>query len=109
MNEEKIVRAKKMTAAAIDTNVLNELFDNQKRLDDAFDSMFDDSAFLSSLSDDLSSSVLPKNNSNDTYSNNDWLVNTEDEPKSKSLAAIILPLVIEVAAIYYLASYFSNL
>jgi hypothetical protein len=35
-----------MNTIAIDSNALNNLFDNQKKLDDLFDSIFDDNSFF---------------------------------------------------------------
>ena len=46
-----------MSTVAVDMDVLNELFDNQKKLDDVLNSLFDEDPFLSS----------PKSSSNNAY------------------------------------------
>jgi hypothetical protein len=47
-----------MYAATIDRHALNGLFDNQKKLDDLFDSIFDDdNYFISSTSSSQSESL----------------------------------------------------
>ncbi len=83
-----------MTTAAIDVDLLNELFDNQKKLDDVFNSMFDDDFFLDEKP--------PK--SNQQQINKSLLLNTANDSLIKEphgIAHVIIPVVIEVAVISY--------
>jgi len=96
-----------MSAAAIDTNVLNSLFDNQKRLDDVFDSIFDDDNYfiISSVCSTLSE------NHCSTY-NPDRSHTPKPNPVRDSLLTIkeqcpyffMLPIVLEIAAIYFVVT-----
>lgn len=91
-----------MSAAAIDTTVLNSLFDNQKRLDDMFDSVFDDNNYLiNSVCSTLSEHHCSSYNAERSHT-------PKPSPVSDSLLTIkeqypyffILPIVLEIAAIY---------
>jgi len=82
-----------MTAAAIDVNILNDLFDNQKKLDDVFDSLFDDDSFITL---DESTAII------ESYTSFDDIV----PQKSRSLTNIIIPVALEIAIIYYGVLYF---
>ncbi|OAI14067.1 hypothetical protein A1359_01285 [Methylomonas lenta] len=93
-----------MYTAAIDGNVLNGLFDNQKKLDDLFDSIFDDdNYFISSAS---SSSPTEKRYSAERqYSPSSSRV-TEAlwEMKNRSPYFFMLPITLEVAVIYFVVA-----
>lgn len=93
-----------MYTAAIDGNVLNGLFDNQKKLDDLFDSIFDDdNYFISSASS--SSSAEKCYSAERQYSPSSSRV-TESllEMKSRSPYFFMLPIVLEVAVIYFVVA-----
>ncbi len=94
-----------MTAAAIDLDVLNELFDNQKKLDDVFGSLFDDDSFLNVSSyDEVTPRSSEQKSNQATYATD----NTMDEfiPESRSILSLVTPVIIEIAAIYYGIMYF---
>ena len=89
-----------MNTAAIDTNTLNSLFDNQKKLDAIFDSIFDDNNYFI----DISSSQVGSRNSTFALENRN---SDGDGDAKKSLLAIqhnplfyALPIVLELAVIY---------
>ncbi len=94
-----------MTTAAIDIDTLNNLFDNQKKLDDIFNSMFDndDTLIDSSVSHkaqtvELNAQVYDEitlNFDNDLY-----------EPQKRNIVYLIFPVVLEIAALYYGIAYF---
>lgn len=97
-----------MSAAAIDRNVLNGLFENQKKLDDLFDSIFDDgNYFISSESSSQSES---------SYAASSSLRSMTPKPNRvrESLVTIkercpyffLLPVVLEIAAIYVVVANF---
>jgi len=99
------------TAAAIDLDMLNELFENQKRLDDMFSSIFDDEdPFLTST----------KSNSQETTedryqkirSKENLLLNANTKggfftQKNRYITHFIMPLLIEIIIIYYSIMYFN--
>ncbi len=91
-----------MSAAAIDTTVLNSLFDNQKRLNDMFDSIFDDNNYLiSSVCSTLSEHHCSSYNADRSHT-------LKPSPVSDSLLTskeqynyfFMLPIGLEIAAIY---------
>ena len=98
-----------MTAAAtlqIDLDLLDELFDNQKKLDDIL--LFDEEDdFL------LSSSVLLNNQQDtldkETYdANEDLLLNSEDKSfnwKSRNMTSLIV--ILEIILMYFGLQYFA--
>ncbi|WP_174483178.1 hypothetical protein [methanotrophic endosymbiont of Bathymodiolus puteoserpentis (Logatchev)] len=95
-----------MTAAAIDLDVLNELFDNQKKLDDVFGSLFDDDSFLNVSSyDEVTPRSSEQKSNQSTYTTDN---NTMDEfiPESRSILSLATPVIIEIAIIYYGIMYF---
>ena len=101
-----------MTTAAIDLDILNELFDNQKKLDDIFSSMFDDDSFLSSSSslDDQTFGNSAQKGSHERSSKDDWSFITEDKTfvqKSRGIFYFIMPLMLEIAVIFYGIMHFS--
>ncbi len=96
-----------MTTAAIDLDLLNELFDNQKKLDDVFNSMFDDEAFLNASASDRHNT---KNNAHTTQLDHDFLPSTQynaDTSKSNHITRIILTIALEVTVISYCIMYFN--
>jgi hypothetical protein len=95
-----------MSAVAIDRNALNSLFENQNKLDDLFDSIFDDdNYFISSVSSSQSESHYSAYHS-------DRSITPKQSPIRESLLAIkeqcphffMLPIVLEIAAIYFVVS-----
>ncbi|MDF1582384.1 MAG: hypothetical protein RQ733_08380 [Methyloprofundus sp.] len=94
-----------MTAAAIDLDVLNELFDNQKKLDDIFGSLFDDDSFLNVSSyDEPTPRSSEKKSSQVSYSEDDYA--DEFTQGSRSILSLVMPVVMEIAVIYYGIMYF---
>jgi hypothetical protein len=86
----------------IDLDLLNDLFENQKKLDDAFNSVFDDDSFLSDLkgidTNTPSSSAQQKNQArSDTFV----------VPESRGMLHMLVPVALEIALICYGISYFS--
>ncbi|MEY4717685.1 MAG: hypothetical protein RL563_303 [Pseudomonadota bacterium] len=97
-----------MCASAIDRNALNGLFDNQQKLDDLFDSIFDDdNYFISSVS----SSVSTTSNSACDFS---YAQPYQSRRLQESLLAVkqhnpyffVLPVVLEITVIYFVVSNF---
>ncbi len=92
-----------MCTAAIDRDTLNDLFDNQKKLDAVFDSIFDDDSFFISSSSPLS------------QSENDYSADETDRQFSRDRASVkgafakgsqnryffVLPILLEIGAIYF--------
>jgi len=97
-----------MYTAAIDGHALNGLFDNQKKLDELFDSIFDDENYFINSSAPASSST---SSSYATYKRDRGF-----EPRQggmvESLALIfdhcpyfyLLPIVLEITAIYFIVA-----
>lgn len=93
-----------MSVAAIDTKVLNSLFDNQKRLDDVFDSIFDDeNYFISSVYSSPSRSDCSAVSASRSFApqRESLLTLREQYPH-----AYLLPVVLEIAAIYWVVANF---
>lgn len=97
-----------MSAVAIDSNALNGLFDNQRKLDDLFDSIFDDdNYFISSVSSSQSENPY-------TVSSARRSITPKQSPIRESLLTIkeqcpyffVLPIVLEIAAIYLVVANF---
>lgn len=93
-----------MYATAIDRSALNGLFENQKKLDDLFDSIFDDdNYFISSVSPSQSerqskhSAYSPSRNVTPKQSR---ITDSLLEIKERHPYVFILPIVLEIAAIY---------
>ncbi|WP_150047745.1 hypothetical protein [Methylomonas sp. GJ1] len=95
-----------MSATAIDPLVLNSLFDNQKKLDDVFNSIFDnDDCFISSVY------TAPSEDCDSAY-----VANPSFPPKPGRIRGTLLstrvrhpffyllPLVLEIAAIYWVVA-----
>jgi len=89
-----------MTTAAIDINTLNDLFDNQQKLDDVFDSIFDEDPFLDSS---------PSNASQNSYAvDNDYAYfndKVDNQTTTQSTMQLIMPVVLEIAVLYYGIAY----
>ena len=77
-----------MTTLAIDLDELDQLCENQKKLDDIFDSLWDD--------DPLMSSSMPV--IEHTQINADAQALAQ---KDQALRNLLLPVLLEIAAIYY--------
>ncbi len=94
-----------MTAAAIDLDVLNELFDNQKKLDDIFGSLFDDDSCLSASSyDEPTPRESDQKDNQVTYSKDNFA--DEFTQESRSTLSLVMPVILEIAVIYYGVMYF---
>jgi len=94
-----------MTVSTIDLNALNELLDNQKKLDAIFNSAFDDDSFL-----DSAMSINNQGYSKSSHKNSMRAGHTEADvlvQKSRSAAHIIMPVLLEIAVIYYCIMTFS--
>lgn len=92
-----------MTSATIDLDTLNDLFENQKKLDDILSSFFDDDSALSTT---LSNEQKSTNN---LYSNDDFSFNPTDKTTVKTkqnIVYFVLPVVFEIAALYITVSFF---
>mgnify|MGYP000565371958 CR=1 FL=1 len=85
-----------MITAAIDTNILNDLLDNQKKLDDVFDSIFDEDPFLDSSPTSAEYAVF---DDNEYASFNDS--DKADVRSKQSIVTFILSVVLEIAVLYY--------
>jgi len=98
-----------MTTAAIDIDILDELFENQKKLDDVLNSFFDDDSFFSST-DDIVPVTNPQKDSLTFQADEDFSFDSDDKylaPKSRNIFHIIIPLIAEIVAIYYGIMYFT--
>ena len=95
-----------MTVATIDLDTLNNLFDNQKKLDDMFDLMFDEDP-LSNSSTSFNDKAFG-NAQNISYNREELSFNPEDDfvQKKRSAIGFVMPVVMEIAAIYYGIFYF---
>ena len=88
--------------SAIDLDTLNSLFDNQKRLDDAFDLMFDEDLLINSsvsLNDKAYGNTQKKKHYSEELSfdpEGDFFVQNE-----RSAIGFVIPVVLEIAVIYY--------
>ncbi len=96
-----------MTTVAIDSNLLNELFDNQKNLDAIFnDDFFFDAPMITGDSISESSTLedeLDFNSSKDISSNS---VNKSFLRDRRLIVTLLVPVILEIAAIAYGISYF---
>ena len=92
-----------MSTVAIESNMLNGLFDNQKKLDELFDSIFDDDNYFISSSSTSSSSQSGSRHSA-------YEVESQYSVKKSPLAikqnpiSYVLPIVLEIAAIYWIVT-----
>lgn len=97
-----------MYTAAIDGHALNGLFDNQKKLDELFDSIFDDeNYFISSAPSSLSpskSGYAAYDEGSLSASRRGKLAGSLSIMKNQSPYFFLLPIVLEVAAIYFIVT-----
>lgn len=97
-----------MYTAAIDGHALNGLFDNQKKLDELFDSIFDDeNYFISSSSPSMSSSksaYAAYDEGRLSQSRQGKLTESLSMLKNQSPYFFLLPIMLEVAAIYFIVT-----
>jgi len=100
-----------MSAAAIitiDINALNDLLDNQKKLDDVFNSIFDEDPFVDSTpvlnNSRVGGSQGFHSNEEDIYFNNNDKAISQTE---RSTVSFIMPIVLEIAVLYYGILYFA--
>lgn len=102
-----------MTTAAIDIDALNELFDNQKKVDDIFNSMFEDDSFLSDpvlTSQDLIFEVSVQKRGQDFSFEEDLLFCNDDltsDHKNSSMLRFVIPVLLEIGLLYYAVMYFN--
>lgn len=95
-----------MSAAVIDSNVLNSLFENQNKLDDLFDSIFDDdNYFISSVSSSQSENLYVASSPTRSITPKQSRVReTLLTIKEQSPYFFMLPIVLEIAAIYFVVT-----
>ncbi|PPD30174.1 MAG: hypothetical protein CTY19_16325 [Methylomonas sp.] len=97
-----------MYTAAIDGHALNGLFDNQKKLDELFDSIFDDdNYFINSTSSSLSStqsSYAAYDKGGRFESRHGRVTESLAMMKHQSPYFIFLPIVLEITAIYFIVT-----
>lgn len=98
------------TTTTIDSNMLDELLENQKKLDDIFSSIFDDEdPFLTSAKHRTLESNTQRSQA--YGSNEDLSFSTKDDffiqQKDRNIAHFIMPVALEIAVIYCSIMYFS--
>jgi hypothetical protein len=93
-----------MNTVAIDTNTLNSLFDNQKKLDEIFDSIFEENNFF------INSSSSQTESRYSTYEVDSPASYGSSNVKNSLLAIkqnpfyCVLPIALEIAVIYLLVT-----
>jgi len=97
-----------MATAAIDLDMLNELFDNQKNLDDILNEDF----FLDSsiVVDDQASETSTFNDNLEFQFNNDISSISENKyflQDARRIIGLLVPVILEVAVISYCIVYFT--
>ena len=100
-----------MATPAIDLDKLNELFDNQSKIDDIFNSAFNEDFYIgSSKTSDThdywgsSSRKSPAKNTEDSLIlKTDYQIYNDKHivPKKKNIAYVILPVILEIAVIIF--------
>jgi hypothetical protein len=96
-----------MTTVAIDSNLLNELFDNQKNLDAIFnDDFFLDGPMIAGDSASESSTLEDDLNFNSSIDISPNPVNKSFLRDNRLIFSLLVPVILEVAAIVYGISYF---
>jgi hypothetical protein len=95
-----------MCAAVIDSNVLNSLFENQNKLDDLFDSIFDDdNYFISSVSSSQSENLYVASSATHSIASKQSRVREALLMiKERCPHFFMLPIVLEIAAIYFVVA-----
>lgn len=94
-----------MNTVAIDSKALNSLFDNQKRLDDLFDSIFDDQNYLISAS--VYSAPAQKSYVNRSSDNTDHRMTNFKQSRlavNQNRFAYLIPILLEIAIIYWVVT-----
>ena len=93
-----------MNTVAIDTNMINSLFDNQKKVDELFDSIFDDDNFFIRGSS-YSSQTESYGSTFDLESQASYKGGSVKESflaiSNRNPYYFVLPIVLEIAAIYF--------
>jgi len=88
-------------AGTIDINALNDLLDNQKKLDDVFNSIFDEAPFVESTPV-LNNSTFGGGNQDFHSNDEDILFNNKQTGQTeRSTVSSIMPIVLEIAVLYY--------
>lgn len=95
-----------MSSAAIDSHVLNSLFDNQKKLDDLLDSVFDDDNFYITASSAPAESYSSYSVHRRVPVEKNRMVESLSLMKAQHPYIFMLPVLLEIAAIYFVASNF---
>jgi hypothetical protein len=95
-----------MYTAAIDRNTLNGLFDNQKKLDDLFESIFDDdNYFISSVSSSQSENLYATSAASRSFTPKQSRIKESLLTiKEQSPYFFVLPIIIELTAIYFVVT-----
>lgn len=97
-----------MNSVSIDINTLNDLFDNQKKMDELFDSIFDDDNYFVDSSSSSSSKTVSSYSSYDEESpisyGNDSVKESHLAIRIQNPYYFILPVVLEIGAIYWIAA-----
>lgn len=95
-----------MNTVAIDSNMLNGLFDNQKKLDELFDSIFDDENYFinSSSTSYQTERRRPAADAERTFSVRGDNMRESSLAMKRNPLSYILPIVLEIAVIYLLAT-----
>ncbi len=90
-----------MNTITLDRNALNGLFDNQKKLDDLFDSIFDDdNYFISSATSSAQSGRYPEFNVESQFSAGGGAVLNSLNAMKHNTFFYIVPIALEMAVIY---------
>lgn len=101
-----------MFKSAIDRNALNGLFDNQKKLDDLFDSIFDDDDYF--ISSTISSAAASTQSRCVAYeadrgrsraSKHNPIAESVLMLKNQCPYFFVLPVMVEIAAVYFVVSH----
>jgi len=95
-----------MYAATIDKNALNSLFDNQKKVDDLFDSIFDDENYFISTSSFYESRNVVNSANQRVSSKHNQLAESLFTIKEQHPYFFMFPIMLEVVAIYFVVANF---
>lgn len=95
-----------MAGSAIDLDMLNELLDNQKQLDDIFsdDFFLDNSLSFEAYEETPIEDIFKTDSENDMPSNTDKKNFIQD---SRHIFNLVAPLVLEISVISYFIVYFT--
>lgn len=94
-----------MSTVAIESNMLNGLFDNQKKLDELFDSIFDDDNYFISTTSSSSQSES-RHSAYEVESQYSVSSSVKKSPLAikQNPLSYVLPIVLEIAAIYLIVT-----